>query len=65
MAHNESAHQVNQIPAGKTPLFFREEHSGFIAKGNFATLALKPQLVEEGEWLAHQGMSATKLQLHF
>jgi len=56
MAHNESAHQVNQIPSGKTPLFFREEHAGFIARGNFATLALKPQLVEEGEWLAHQRM---------
>lgn len=55
MAHNESAHQTNQIPPGKTPLFFREEHAGFIARGNFATLALKPQLVEEGEWLAHQG----------
>jgi len=57
MAHNESAHQINQIPSNKTPLFFREEHSGFIARGNFATLALKPQLVEEGEWLAHQGRS--------
>ena len=56
MAHNDSAHQINQIPSNKSPLFFREEHAGFIARGNFATLALKPQLVEEGEWLAHQGM---------
>lgn len=26
-----------------------------IVKGNFMTLAAKPKLVEEGEWLAHQG----------
>jgi MOB kinase activator 1 len=56
MAQNESAHQSNQVAtARKSPLFFREENAGFIARGNFMTLALKPQLVEEGEWLAHQG----------
>ena len=55
MAQNESAHQSNQSPVRRTPLFFREENAGFIARGNFMTLALKPQLVEEGEWLAHQG----------
>jgi MOB kinase activator 1 len=55
MAQNESAHQSNQAPQlNKTPLFFRDENAGFIARGNFMTLALKPQLVEEGEWLAHQ-----------
>jgi hypothetical protein len=56
MAQNESAHQSNQAPQqlNRTPLFFRDENAGFIARGNFMTLALKPQLVEEGEWLAHQ-----------
>nr|OQO31655.1 hypothetical protein B0A51_01145 [Rachicladosporium sp. CCFEE 5018] len=54
MQHNDSAHQTNQVPTHKIPLFFREEHSGFIARGNFMTLAMKPQLVEQGEWLAHQ-----------
>lgn len=39
----------------KPPFFFREEYSGLIVKGNFMTLAAKPLLVEEGEWLAHQG----------
>jgi hypothetical protein len=34
--------------------FFREEYAGLIVKGNFMTLAAKPGLVEEGEWLAHQ-----------
>lgn len=48
------AHQTNQAPANKVPLFFREDYSGFIARGNFMTLALQPQMVESGEWLAHQ-----------
>lgn len=41
----------------KLPTFFREEYIGFIVKGNFMTLAAKPALVEEGEWLSHQGKS--------
>ena len=53
MASNDQAHQAN-LSAGKKPLFFREEYSGFIVKGNFMTLAAKPHLVEEAEWLAHQ-----------
>lgn len=53
MSSNDQAHQVN-LAKGKTPLFFREEYSGFIVKGNFMTLAAKPHLVEEAEWLAHQ-----------
>lgn len=38
----------------KTPFFFREENAGLIVKGNFMTLAAKPEHVEKGEWLAHQ-----------
>ncbi|KAF2706876.1 Mob1/phocein [Pleomassaria siparia CBS 279.74] len=38
----------------RPPFFFREEYSNLIVKGNFMTLAAKPKLVEEGEWLAHQ-----------
>lgn len=53
MQSNDQAHQAN-LAAGKKPLFFREEYSGFIVKGNFMTLAAKPHLIEEGEWLAHQ-----------
>lgn len=40
----------NQRP----PFFFREQYANLIVKGNFMTLAAKPVLVEEGEWLAHQ-----------
>lgn len=43
----------------RPPFFFREEYSGLIVKGNFMTLAAKPKLVEEGEWLAHQGTLTT------
>jgi hypothetical protein len=53
MTNNDQAHQNNQQPK-KIPLFFREDYAGFIVKGNFMTLAARPHLVEEGEWLAHQ-----------
>jgi len=52
--------QNQQAPAASTnrkpPYFFREEYSNLIVKGNFMTLAAKPVHVEDGEWLAHQGM---------
>lgn len=54
MQVNEHAQQSNQ-GARKPPFFFREEYAGYIVKGNFMTLAAKPHLVEEGEWMAHQG----------
>jgi hypothetical protein len=39
----------------RPPFFFRDDYANLIVKGNFMTLAAKPVLVEEGEWLAHQG----------
>ena len=39
----------------RPPFFFREQYANLIVKGNFMTLAAKPVLIEEGEWLAHQG----------
>lgn len=57
MQANDQAHQSNQVKKNP-PFFFREEYAGFIVKGNFMTLAAKPALVEEGEWMAHQGWSA-------
>ena len=47
--------QENVSPNRKPPFFFREQYANLIVKGNFMTLAAKPVLVEEGEWLAHQG----------
>lgn len=53
MATNDQAHQTNATN-GKVPFFFREDYANFIVKGNFMTLANKPQNIELGEWLAHQ-----------
>lgn len=53
----ESQPTQEGAPSGsrRPPFFFREEYSSLIVRGNFMTLAAKPNLVEEGEWLAHQG----------
>ncbi|KAF2089090.1 Mob1/phocein [Saccharata proteae CBS 121410] len=45
----------------KPPYFFREEYANLIVKGNFMTLAARPKLVEEGEWLAHQVVEQYRL----
>lgn len=62
MNANEQAHQSNS-GARKPPFFFREEYSGFIVKGNFMTLAAKPQLIEEGEWMAHQSKALPTISI--
>jgi len=55
----ESAPDGSVLGSRRPPFFFREEYSNLIVKGNFMTLAAKPKLVEEGEWLAHQGRLST------
>ncbi|KAF2145391.1 uncharacterized protein K452DRAFT_220740 [Aplosporella prunicola CBS 121167] len=45
----------------KPPYFFREEYTNLIVKGNFMTLAARPKMVEEGEWLAHQVVEQYRL----
>ncbi|KAK5114913.1 hypothetical protein LTR62_002072 [Meristemomyces frigidus] len=60
MATNDQALQ-NSANSNRVPLFFREEYAIFIVKGNFMTLAAKPHLVEEGEWLAHQIVEQNRL----
>jgi hypothetical protein len=52
---NQNQQQV-VVASRKPPFFFREQYANLIVKGNFMTLAARPVLVEEGEWLAHQGM---------
>jgi hypothetical protein len=51
IAYPDSQQSLQRRP----PFFFREEYSNLIVKGNFMTLAAKPVLVDDGEWLAHQG----------
>jgi hypothetical protein len=48
--------QSQESQPRRPPFFFRDDYANLIVKGNFMTLAAKPVLVEEGEWLAHQGM---------
>jgi len=47
--------QSQESQPRRPPFFFRDDYANLIVKGNFMTLAAKPVLVEEGEWLAHQG----------
>jgi hypothetical protein len=57
MSFESQGAPVDAMPSAnrRPPFFFREEYAGLIVKGNFMTLAAKPKLVEEGEWMAHQG----------
>lgn len=54
---SQATHEGAPSGSRRPPFFFREEYSSLIVRGNFMTLAAKPNLVDEGEWLAHQGMS--------
>lgn len=52
---SQPAQEGSASGSRRPPFFFRDEYSNLIVRGNFMTLAAKPNLVEEGEWLAHQG----------
>lgn len=38
------------------PLWLNAQYAKHIVKGNFMTLSARPKTVEQGEWIAHQGM---------
>lgn len=38
------------------PLWLNSNYGKHIVKGNFMTLSARPKTVEQGEWIAHQGM---------
>lgn len=40
------------------PLWLNPNYAKHIVKGNFMTLSARPKTVEQGEWIAHQGMLA-------
>ncbi|KAJ4323756.1 hypothetical protein N0V94_001675 [Neodidymelliopsis sp. IMI 364377] len=61
MSFDAGAESPAQSGNRRPPFFFREEYSNLIVKGNFMTLAAKPKLVEEGEWLAHQVVEQYRL----
>ena len=53
----ENVSNNGEAPADPEPtkLFFREKYARLGVKGNFMPLDAKPQNVDLGEWLAHQG----------
>ncbi|KAH7130656.1 protein kinase-like protein activator [Dendryphion nanum] len=63
MSFESQGVQEPQAPSSsrRPPFFFREEYSSLIVRGNFMTLAAKPKLVDEGEWLAHQVVEQYRL----
>ncbi|KAL9062858.1 MAG: hypothetical protein Q9157_008581 [Trypethelium eluteriae] len=54
-----------QIPTApvpqKSPFYFREQYATLIVRGNFMTLAAKPMVIDDGEWLAHQVVEQFRL----
>ncbi|KAK8252186.1 protein kinase-like protein activator [Phyllosticta capitalensis] len=56
--HDQTSHQSG---TRKPPYFFRDEYANLIVKGNFMTLAARPKMVDEGEWLAHQVVEQYRL----
>lgn len=45
------------------PLWLNNAYAQHIVKGNFMTLSARPKTVEQGEWIAHQGMIFTLCQV--
>ena len=39
------------------PLWLNNTYAQHIVKGNFMTLSARPKTVEQGEWIAHQGIT--------
>jgi hypothetical protein len=46
---------VYNLPRPK-PLWLNDMYAKHIVKGNFMTLSARPKTVEQGEWIAHQGI---------
>ncbi|PSN73039.1 Mob1/phocein [Corynespora cassiicola Philippines] len=61
MSFESAPDAAAQAGSRRPPFFFRDEYSNLIVKGNFMTLAAKPKLVDEGEWLAHQVVEQYRL----
>ncbi len=44
-------------------MWLNPAYAKHIVKGNFMTLSSRPKSVEQGEWMAHQGMPLAALPL--
>ena len=60
MGSAEEALSAYQLPR-PLPLWLNAAYAKHIVKGNFMTLSARPKTVDQGEWIAHQGMSVRKL----
>ena len=40
----------------KEPIWYNEKWTRQVVKGNFMTIVARPKIVDDGEWIAHQGM---------
>jgi hypothetical protein len=60
-----TSEQQASLALPKTPFYFREKYAALIVRGNFMTLAAKPMVIDEGEWLAHQGKLMEMVSLSF
>ena len=56
LANSNDPLAVYNLPRPK-PLWLNDTYSKHIVKGNFMTLSARPKTVEQGEWIAHQGIS--------
>ena len=55
MGSAEDALSAYQLPR-PLPLWLNAAYAKHIVKGNFMTLSARPKTVDQGEWLAHQGV---------
>jgi hypothetical protein len=46
------------------PAWLNAQYVKHIVKGNFMTLSARPKTVEQGEWIAHQGMRMLRRSLN-
>jgi len=47
---------IYNLPRPK-PLWLNNAYAQHIVRGNFMTLSARPKTVEQGEWIAHQGIT--------
>lgn len=55
MGSADEALSAYQLPR-PLPLWLNAAYAKHIVKGNFMTLSARPKTVDQGEWVAHQGM---------
>jgi hypothetical protein len=60
MGSAEDALSAYQLPR-PLPLWLNAAYAKHIVKGNFMTLSARPKTVDQGEWVAHQGVCQSEM----